>query len=108
MRKATALIGALVIAFVLSACGTSGSEPDPSSSSAISTPAPSLIPPAPGTEIKAIDPSFYDVGFSEFLFRSGAQSMPTKSGRCASRTRPLPSMRLCQHPMTARAVLAIN
>ena len=71
MRKVTALIGALVLAFVLSACGTSGSEPDPSSSSAISTPAPSLIPPAPGTEIKAVDPSFYDVGFSEFLFRAG-------------------------------------
>jgi hypothetical protein len=71
MRKATALIGALVLAFVLSACGTSASDPVPEESNAITTPSPSLIPPVPGTDVRSIDPSFYDVGFSEFLFRAG-------------------------------------
>ena len=72
MRKAITLISAIALALTISGCSAdAGTGTNPSGSSAISTPDPSLIPIAPGTDIKAIDPSFFDVGFSEFLFKVG-------------------------------------
>jgi hypothetical protein len=71
MRKALALVGALILLVAISACGTSASQPPPGGSSAITTPSSSLIPLEPGTEVRSIDPSLFDVGFSEFLFRAG-------------------------------------
>ena len=71
MLKALSLIGAIALALTLSGCGTSASGPVDGGSTATVTPPANLVPPAPGTEIKAVDPSFFDVGFSEFLFRAG-------------------------------------
>ncbi len=71
MRKALGLVGALVLLVAISACGTSANQPPPGGSSAITTPSSSLIPLEPGTEVRSIDPSLFDVGFSEFLFRAG-------------------------------------
>lgn len=71
MRKALSLIGAIALALTLTGCGTSASEPENPASSAIVTPPANLVPPLPGTEVRAVDPSLYDVGFSEYLFRAG-------------------------------------
>jgi hypothetical protein len=72
MRKAITLISAIALALAISGCSTDGGpNPTPDGSSAISTPDPSLIPAVPGTDVKAIDPSLFDVGFSEFLFKVG-------------------------------------
>ncbi len=71
MRKALALVASLILLVAVSACGTSASETPSNEPNTVVTPSASLIPPAPGTDVRSIDPSFYDVGFSEFLFRAG-------------------------------------
>jgi hypothetical protein len=72
MRKAITLISAIALALAISGCSADeGTNPSPGGSTSITTPDPSLIPAQPGTEIKAIDPSLFDVGFSEFLFKVG-------------------------------------
>lgn len=72
MRKAITLLSAIALALTISGCSTEdGTTPSPDGSSSFSTPDPSLIPVAPGTEVKAIDPSLFDVGFSEYLFKVG-------------------------------------
>lgn len=71
MRKVFGVVGALALLITVSACTPDGGETAQPSSSAISTPDANLIPPAPGPDIKAVDSSLYDVGFSEFLFRAG-------------------------------------
>jgi len=72
MRKAITLISAIALALAISGCSADeGTNPSPGGSTSITSPDPSLIPAQPGTEIKAIDPSLFDVGFSEFLFKVG-------------------------------------
>ena len=73
MRKLFGVVGALALIVALTGC-SADSSPNPSessSSSAIQTPDASLIPPAPDANVKAVDVSLYDTGFSEYLFRAG-------------------------------------
>jgi hypothetical protein len=74
MRKIFGVVGALALVIALSGCATDSPSPSSStsnSSSANQTPDASLIPPAPGKDVKAVDPSLYDTGYSEYLFRAG-------------------------------------
>ncbi len=74
MRKIFGVVGALALVIALSGCATDSPSPSSStsnSSSANQTPDASLIPPAPGKDVKAVDASLYDTGYSEYLFRAG-------------------------------------
>ena len=73
MRKLFGVLGAAALIIALSGCAADNSPTpsDSTSSSANQTPDASLIPPAPDANVKAVDPSLYDTGFSEYLFRAG-------------------------------------
>jgi predicted small lipoprotein YifL len=72
MRRVISIVGAIALLVSLSAC-SSETPADNSGSQVSSMPTPdaSLIPAAPGTEIKAVDYSLFDVGFDEYLFKAG-------------------------------------
>ena len=71
MRKVFGVIGAIALLIAVSACTPDGGETATPTATAIETPDASLIPPPAGADVKAVDSSLYDVGFSEFLFRAG-------------------------------------
>lgn len=72
MRRGISIIGAIALMLALAGCSSDAPVADPTiSSSEMPTPDASLIPAAPGTEIKAIDYTLFDVGFDEYLFKAG-------------------------------------
>lgn len=73
MRRGFSVISAVaLLVLALAGCASDAPVNDPSSSSsAMPTPDASLIPVAPGAEVKAIDYSLFDVGFDEYLFKAG-------------------------------------
>ena len=72
MRKVFSIVGAIALLVALAGCVSDGTPSDPNQTS-ISQPTPdaSLIPIAPGTEVKAVDYTLFDVGFDEYLFKAG-------------------------------------
>lgn len=72
MRRGLSVISAIALLIALAGCASEAPATNPdSSSSSIPTPDASLIPVAPGTEIKSIDSALFDVGFDEYLFKAG-------------------------------------
>lgn len=73
MRKVLSVVGAVALLIALAGCSGESTPADPTnSSSSIPTPDASLIPSAPGAEVKAVDYTLFDVGFDEYLFKAGA------------------------------------
>ena len=72
MRKVFSIVSAIALLIALAGCVSDGTPSDPNQTS-ISQPTPdaSLIPIAPGTEVKAVDYTLFDVGFDEYLFKAG-------------------------------------
>lgn len=72
MRRVISVIGAVALLVALSGCASEAPNTDPgNSTTTLPTPDASLIPAAPGTEVKTIDSALFDVGFDEFLFKAG-------------------------------------
>lgn len=72
MRRVISVISAVALLVALAGCASDSPTADPSnSSSSMPTPDASLIPAAPGTEVKAVDYTLFDVGFDEYLFKAG-------------------------------------
>jgi hypothetical protein len=71
MRRVISLIGAMALMLALAGCASDTPSADPSTTSSIPTPDASLIPPAAGTDVKAVDVAQFDVGFDEYLFKVG-------------------------------------
>lgn len=72
MRRVISVVGAIALMISLAGCAAESPIADPSNMpSGIETPDASLIPAAPGTEVKAVDYTLFDVGFDEYLFKAG-------------------------------------
>lgn len=73
MRRGLSVISAIALVIALAGCASDSQPAEPSSSSSsLPTPDASLIPAAPGAQVKSIDYTLFDVGYDEYLFKAGA------------------------------------